>query len=212
MWILERVGSHFSCCSTEMLVASHMQTELQRNVTRQQLLLFSNQMDLKLSVWQSNYCVSCCGCFTVTPHCPSLVSWPKDYTFSSLLAAGKSGVWFQLLNMALITGWCMFEKPWVTIVLACSSLCGILGFAKSKAEKTNAWASDKAVVSGCVCSHCNLRSEPALICLCTGNWLLSMRHQRIYCCSGWLCLQPVRLLNCHEDLLSHFDVSVILLI
>lgn len=30
----------FSCCGTEMLVARHMQTELQRNITGQESLLF----------------------------------------------------------------------------------------------------------------------------------------------------------------------------
>lgn len=124
-----------------------------------------------------------------------------------LLAAGKSRVHIQLPSMVLIKGWCTSEKPWITLVLASSSLCGILGFAKSRTEKAN-----KRCLSLDLCAHLMcLHPESAYL---PKHWQLAffLRPQSIHCCLEWRCSQPIRHLKSHEDLLPHFAVSIILLL
>lgn len=127
------------------------------------------------------------------------------HTLSSLTGCWKKQSSFQLPSMVLIKCWCISEKPWITLVLDSSSLCGILGFAKSRIEKAN-----KKCLTLDLCTHpmC-LHPESALICSSTGNWLL---FWGILCSLEWCCSQPIRHLKCHEDLLPHFAVSIILLL
>lgn len=133
-----------------------------------------------------------------------------------LLAAGKSRVHFQLPSMVLIKDWCTSEKPWITLVLASSSLCGILGFAKSRIEKTNKRCLWICVLTPCVCTQNQLSFAQALA---IGSFPEAPEHSLplgdnslISHLARFPCSQPIRNLKCHEDLLPHFAVSIILLL